>query len=369
MLLYDSTLHVPLIVSGDGVPKARVSRQVRHVDIVPTVLDLVGLPVPAGMDGQSLVPLWKAGAGDRPGDAPLSYAETRFGELHFGWAPLASGRDGQWKYVDAPGGELYDLRNDPRETDNRVEAQHDTAAGLSRALRQVGSTDAQPRPSADADAAERLRSLGYASGRNEIGNPGANPRTEIARYEAYVKTFNAGLEQLEGNDARGAEQTFRSLARQFPRAFEAHQYLARALASRRAYADAAAEYELALTLNATEPALYFDAARALAADRRFDRAFELVKEGRRRDPGSFYGPLAEGFVAAAAGDTDRAERAFDDALARNPGLAAAHFELGHLAESKNDRARAEAEYQKALDADPSMTPARLAVERLQSRNR
>jgi tetratricopeptide (TPR) repeat protein len=282
---------------------------------------------------------------------------------------LTSGRDGQWKYVDAPGGELYDLRNDPHEAENRVDTQRDTAAGLSRALEQVAASEAQPRPSADADAAERLRSLGYASGRNEIGSPGANPRTEIARYEAYVETFNAGLAQLEGNEARGAERTFRSLAQQFPRAFEAHQYLARALAARRAYADAAAEYDLALALNATEPALYFDAARAFAAAHRFDRAFELVTEGRRRDPGSFYGPLAEGFVAAAAGDADRAERAFGEAVARNQGLAVAHFELGRLAESKNDRPRAEAEYHKALDGDPSMTPARQAIERLQSRTR
>src|SRR5438132_447881 len=58
ILLYDATLHVPLIMAGAGVPAGvRVRRQVRHVDLVPTIAELLGVRVPASVDGVSLVPL------------------------------------------------------------------------------------------------------------------------------------------------------------------------------------------------------------------------------------------------------------------------------------------------------------------------
>ena len=73
-----------------------------------------------------------------------------------------------------------------------------------------------------------------------------------------MKAFNAGLADLELGRTRDAEARFRRLARDFPLAFEAHQYLARALAARGALAGAAAEFDLALALGPREPAVYFD---------------------------------------------------------------------------------------------------------------
>src|SRR2546430_427096 len=49
MLLYEATLHVPLVIAGPGVAAGSVVKaQVRHVDILPTVLDLVGVKAPVG---------------------------------------------------------------------------------------------------------------------------------------------------------------------------------------------------------------------------------------------------------------------------------------------------------------------------------
>ena len=57
--LYDPTIHVPLIVRAPGkfAPGARVGGMVRHIDIVPTLLDLLGLPPHEQADGRSLAPL------------------------------------------------------------------------------------------------------------------------------------------------------------------------------------------------------------------------------------------------------------------------------------------------------------------------
>jgi choline-sulfatase len=418
ILLYDSTLHVPLIVQGPGVGAGvTVSRQVRHVDLLPTIAELVGVSSPGSIDGVSLVPLLRGSDGRRiasgsasdghqvaiasasgeyqvptggaPGDrqvdgaaksateAPASYAESRFGELHFGWTAIHSLRDGSWKYIDGPDPELYQLTADPGERDNRRTTRADTASGMGRVLQALASRDqAPPTGAASSDVAERLRSLGYVSGRVELGaagraggaggagGAGADPKREIVRYEAYVKAFNDSLAALETGRAHEAEIGFRRLAREFPLAFEPHQYLARALGARHATADAIAELDLAIQLSPREAVLYFDAARTLADGGQFDRAFVRIADGRRLEPASFYGALTEGLVARAAGQADRAARAFRDAIQMNPTLAVAHLELGQLAESRGDRDAARREYQLALDGDATLDSARRALERV-----
>ena len=387
ILLYDSTLHVPLIVQGAGVGEGiRVERQVRHVDLLPTVAELAGVSVPPSVDGVSLAPLIRrrgpsgvragsesarSGVGPRAenaSEAPASYAESRFGELHFGWSPIRSLRDGTWKYIDSPDPELYELTGDRAERENRRAARAETAAGMAGVLRDLASRDRSlPATAARTDAAERLRALGYVAGRVELADArgaSADPKREIARYEAYVSAFNSGLAALETGRAADAEAIFRRLAREHPRAFEAHQYLARALMARHATADAVAELDVAIELGPREPVLYFDSARALADGGQFDRAFARVAEGRRLDPTSFYGAVAEGLVARAAGDADRAARAFRDAVQMNPNLGVAHFELGRIAESRGDRDLARREYQLALDGDPALAPARRALDQL-----
>jgi len=426
LLLYDATLHVPLIVQGAGLAEGvSVRRQVRHVDLVPTIAELAGVRIPGSVDGVSLAPLLRArgqtgvgpgsdrgqtgvGVGSDRGQtgvrlgsdrgqtgvrlgsdwgqtgvrpqsdpaaaaaggasgAPPSYAESRFGELHFGWSPIYSLRDGTWKYIDGPDPELFRLSDDRAERDNRRSARPDTASGMATVLRDLAAR-AQAAPgteTARTDAAERLRALGYVSGRVELGGAGesrGDPKREIARYEAYVAAFNGAIAALDTGRAGDAESAFRRLAREFPRAFEPHQYLARALAARHATADAVAEFDAAISLSPREPVLYFDAARALADGGQFDRAFARVAEGRRLDPSSFYGALAEGLVARAAGDVDRAERAFRDAVQMNPTLAVAHLELGRIAEARGDRSQARREYQLALDGDATLDAARRALD-------
>src|SRR5262249_23303758 len=136
------------------------------------------------------------------------------------------------------------------------------------------ATTPQTGAAAGADVAERLRSLGYVSGRVEIGagRPGGagrtggagneagqgDPKRGVARYEAYVTAVDQSLAALEGGRAHDAEIGFRSLARDFPRAFEPHQYLARALAARHATGAAVAELDLAIQLSPREAVLRFD---------------------------------------------------------------------------------------------------------------
>ena len=120
IFLYDTTTHVPLIVKlpSEQVKGREVGAQVRTIDILPTILDVVGAKAPARLDGESLRPYF---AGTE------TAGRTAFGEtdypLRFGWAPLRSVRDSGMKFIEAPRPELYDLHSDPKELHNNYAPQ------------------------------------------------------------------------------------------------------------------------------------------------------------------------------------------------------------------------------------------------------
>src|SRR5262249_2858159 len=141
LFIYDTTLRVPLVLSGTPIasratgPQARIINEpVSLVDVLPTILDLAGLPK-AQSDGESLVPAFTNGPGS-PGDPHRSggalgarplYAESFAPFYDFGWSPLRSLRMIDVKYIAAPTPELYHVAHDPAETHNVI-AEHPDAA-------------------------------------------------------------------------------------------------------------------------------------------------------------------------------------------------------------------------------------------------
>ncbi|MER5458449.1 sulfatase [Micromonospora sp. NPDC002389] len=121
-LLHDATQHVPMIFSGPGVPTGReFHEQVRLVDIMPTVLDLLGLPA-TPTDGESMVSFFR----DLTGTSRPAYSETYFPQEkreaseYRELRALASVRtDGRsktiWQPVEGGAVDWYDLTTDPDE--------------------------------------------------------------------------------------------------------------------------------------------------------------------------------------------------------------------------------------------------------------
>ena len=367
IFLYDATLRVPLIMSGPMIRAGqRVQQQVRHVDILPTVADWVGAQVPPGVDGTSLKPLVEGHT-----DVTLpSYSESLFGQLHFGWSDLHAVRDGRWKFVQAPAAELYDVRADPGERSNLFDRQSDTAAKMGRIIHDVNEASAKDRPASgtavDSVTAARLKSLGYVSGRIELGAAaGADPKTEIARYVDYVQQFTRGVDALQAGQQREAERVFERLVRMFPESYEVHQYLGRTRAAGGRHDAALREFETARRLSPGSALVAFDAAKSLAAKRDFAAALALVTEGLTLEPDTFYGYVTKGQVLRAAGQRAEAQTAFEKALILSPGLAIAEYELGALAEGAGDPAAAASHYQRALTSDAGMVEARAALSRVE----
>lgn len=178
--LYDSTMRVPLIFSWPGQIEAGHSNApVQLIDIAPTILDLLGLAPLEGIDGRSL----RAGLGGNEMAVHPARMETWLPWTYYGWAPLNAWLDGDWKFIDAPAAELYNLREDAHEARNRMDVDPVVADRLGVALSQsTRSTVRVAATTMDENAMQRLRSLGYVG----VGAPVEAPSGKLADPKAQI---------------------------------------------------------------------------------------------------------------------------------------------------------------------------------------
>jgi len=159
IFLYDSTTHVPLIVKLPAKASAGtvVDAQVRTIDLLPTALDLLKIPLPSTLNGESLKTYFaKTGEQGR-----TAYGETDY-PLRFGWAPLRSVRENGLKFIQAPKPELYDLRADPKELTNKYDAQNPNVTKMESLLAALGEkSSAKTEASASSQNSDKLKALGY----------------------------------------------------------------------------------------------------------------------------------------------------------------------------------------------------------------
>ncbi len=304
LFVYDTTLRVPLILRGTGVPVGRrVKGAVGLVDLAATVADLAGS---AGLPGSSLRSQWSAAP--RP-LGPL-YAETLAPQLDFGWSDLRAWREGRYKLIRAPKPELFDVAADPGETINLIAREPARAAQMAAALEAVLEGEVASPRAVDPETAERLRSLGYAQGPGGSGS-GADPkdRTTVARRIAQAVGPFEGPEDVA--------RTYRAIA----------------------------------GLDPGNPLVNFRLADALLRAGHSHEAipfFARVVDGGPRSADPFVG-LATAY--AQEGRLDEAKQVLERALVVDPASGQARYNLGEIARSRGDDVVARKMYEAAL-ADP-----------------
>jgi arylsulfatase A-like enzyme/Tfp pilus assembly protein PilF len=190
VFLYDETIRVPLVIRLPRVSSKRVESRVELVDVLPTLLQAVGVDVPAEVQGQSLLGIMKAGAAgngeaDASRDRP-AYAETDYPHVAFGWSAERSLRTGKYLYIQAPRQELYDETADPDALHNLSGTSTAVSSTLSdqvNAFRAKTSNAREaPKAAVDPTAPEKLAALGYISGSPaKAGTTGqeADPKDKI----------------------------------------------------------------------------------------------------------------------------------------------------------------------------------------------
>jgi arylsulfatase A-like enzyme/Tfp pilus assembly protein PilF len=397
LFAYESTLRIPLIVAqlgGDrpawttasaqapAAPPHVVADPVRHIDIVPTVLDVLQLPAAADLPGASLIQPPRA-----PPDAGrVSYFEALTASLNRGWAPLRGVVVGRDKYIDLPLPELYDLGADPGERDNLAGRSAARRTALEQALDRFARGAADSRQVRDPEATERLRALGYVTG-------SASPKASYTeaddpkRLVELDQAIHLAVDLYQRGRARDAMPIYEGILAAHPKMEVAYAHLAmlqwdigdpsaavstlrRALAA--GIDSQAIRTKLGIYLaesgNVAEavPLLRasvsgefpdLDALNALgislARSARTDEAVATFRRILEFSPSDAMALENLGSIALERGALTEARDYFTRALASDPASAQAHNGLGVVAMKSGDRRAAIDHWQRSVARDPS----------------
>jgi arylsulfatase A-like enzyme/Flp pilus assembly protein TadD len=327
LFAYDATLRVPLVWWAPGaIRPAVVASPARLVDVVPTILDLIGA-APGTFDGRSLRPFV---AGERPFDDPASYFEALNANLTRNWAPLRGIVRDRLKLVDLPIPELYDLAADPGEQKNLYASQRDRARDLEARLDRLA---AGARPSAspavvDADAEARLRSLGYV-----VGATARPPRAYTAADDPKrLVGLNTMLDDAAAAWARGdaasAVATLRSAIERRPDLTLAYDRLAFVLRGAGRLDEAVAVLDSAARSGHADRSVLRSLGSALRDTGNVARSIAVLEPLVREDPSDLQSLDALGQALTRAGRVADAEAMFKRVLTASPSSATTWNNLG-----------------------------------------
>jgi arylsulfatase A-like enzyme/Flp pilus assembly protein TadD len=361
IFVYDTTLRVPLLMSGPGIRAGvRVTDPATLADVAPTVLRSLGGSM-KDVDGIDLAPALRGAALPRR----EIYAESFAPLVEFGWAPLRAVRSGPWKFIAAPKPELYDIETDAREETNVAAAQESVARQLDQRAGhysdpELGASSAgAPSP----EAAERLRALGYSSGFEIRGpqsqvsaRPDPKDRRELAARIALVTsgelTGAALVSALEG------------IVREDPRNGQAYLRLGFAQLELGDCAHAERAFHAAAAAGLPGADLHVGLATCLGRRGDLAGAARALGEARRLEPDNPTITANVGILQAARGDLKGAIQSLTSALSTDPDLHEARFNLALAYAKAGRRAEATAIARALLARLPSAAPQRSEVERL-----
>ena len=364
VFIYESTVRVPLIVRYPRkLPAGKVYEgPVRIVDIMPTILGLVGA-APSDSQGTDL---GAAFAGSQPRPTSPQYSESLHPELEYGMAPLYGVRVGDWTYIRAPRPELYNRAEDPDETQNLLEA---SPAGSGAAARGSANAEAMKldqqltrlleelerlalAPKAkpiDEETANMLRALGYiAETEAKQGLQGMDPKDGL---QIYAQIQNARQLRHEG-DYAACTRLLEPLLKTMPKNVSALNTAA--LCETKIGNSKAAEQYYLRSL-AAEPRQHFalvQLGRLQLGERQMDRAHTSFQKALEVVPGSVEAMSLLGYLNLINGSPEDARAWFDRAIEEDPGYAQSHIGYGDLYAAEQRYQEAKESYARAVELEP-----------------
>jgi arylsulfatase A-like enzyme/tetratricopeptide (TPR) repeat protein len=324
LLIYDGTLRIPLLMSMPGrITPQILDDSVGLIDIAPTVCELLDLSGPGEMDGRSVVP---AIDGEDMGDAPF-FAEGEYSRRSFSWSRLRSFVMGDWKLIDSPNPELFNLSVDYGETNNLAGAEPERVEAMREAMRSYLASktvrDAVAlNASGEADAA--LAALGYVAGKSgsidDDPDDLKEPRDMVAIFKGMIRADS----MLKRKEAKEALPLIQWMVEQSPESSEIYGLLGNCHFQLKQYERSRVNYELALEGKADNP-------------HHLTRLGNCYKKQRN-------------YV--------KAEECYRAVLALDPQFGAAHSRLGWILATRQEWSEALDHFTRCVELDPNSVNAR-----------
>jgi arylsulfatase A-like enzyme/tetratricopeptide (TPR) repeat protein len=355
MFIYDSTTHVPLLMSHPSLPESRrVEDVIGLVDIAPTVMDIMGVNYGDGFDGRSFLSVMLSE--DANFEALPAYSESMFPWHGFGWSDLRALRGEDWRYVRAPRPELYDLEEDPGEardlSDDEPALLQMRAAELSAMLpeREV-ETFTRDGGGMDAEVESALSALGY-TGADLSGDPGgelADPKDKLGDAK---RLHDAEAAIAYGRDAE-AEAIYRELVEDNPRSVDARNPLADLLTRMEKFSEALAVQREIIQLP-TAKSVNFIAMAQLEKRLGVGDIAESLSMAKACDPRDPMPWVAEGELLHWPSDPVAAMACYQRAIEIDERCAKAWIGVCEVESSRRKVPEAQAAARRAVECDPSL---------------
>jgi arylsulfatase A-like enzyme/Tfp pilus assembly protein PilF len=355
LFVYDSTMRVPLVLKAPAVaPGTRVERQVRSVDVAPTILELSGVSSEQKIDGVSLL----GQLGPEPEETLAAYGET-FGTFYqFNWSELRFLRKDGFKFIEAPRPELYDLRADPGETNNLwTENPSDVGKRLRRELDRAVKAERQDAAEpVDEETRRRLESLGYVAS-TQKKSPGRlpDPKDRVQIFERTQELLTPGVpaeEQIAG---------FREILVLEPENVMARKRIAGLLAERGRLEEAVAEYQGLMRIAELDTKDWENLISALLLLNRTEEALVLTGEALSEFPWQSELQVLNGEALEKAGRIEEARSAYTKAIELRPEVSENYWRRGTVARKLGDTQGAERDFRESLAREETFDAGRLAL--------
>ena len=349
IFVYDSTLRVPWIMAGVGIPAGRtVSTVARGIDVAPTLLDYAGLKTRGVVEGRSLRPA----ADGKTLDDAAAYAESLHAQLQYGWAPLHALRTDRFKLIHAPRAELYDLKADGAETHDRAAQEAPRVEALRRELQRVMATTIPSASQAiDAETAERLGALGYLGGGGASRATAATGRDPKDGIGLATRLGRNGMSVARSEPLKAIRELTALLAED--------PGMLVVLRTRAVAYETAGQYEAAIrdlraleklgALSAEDSVVLGDSLRMAGKPK---EAVEVLERTARKNPKFTQPWLSLAAVFVMQNRMPDAVAAYEKILAITPDHSEALRGLGDLALMKGDVEEAAKRYARIVDSDP-----------------
>jgi arylsulfatase A-like enzyme/tetratricopeptide (TPR) repeat protein len=347
---YESTLRVPWILWARGLRAQVFSDTVRQIDVMPTVLDLLSVPPPERIAGQSLRPYL---TGEMRYQAPPSYFEALNANLTEDWAPLTGIVQEGHKLIRLPIPELYDLARDPKEKDNLYQEK----TGLSRRLEETldGFSAGSAPVSAtapDAETVAKLRALGYLTVPVEKRKGAYTEADDPKKLIDVSNEYEQAIELLGEGRAQESIAVYEDIVRRQPRSSHAYQGLANALHQTGRPREAVAVLEEAVQKGLSNVPILGMLGAYLLDVSELPKAVGVLEALVQSEPEYAEGHNYLGIAYGRLGRFDDSRRELERVLELDPSSASAYNNLGSNALAQGRLEEAIGYLTKALSFDP-----------------
>ncbi|HEX3107667.1 MAG TPA: sulfatase-like hydrolase/transferase, partial [Thermoanaerobaculia bacterium] len=341
LLVYEATLHVPMLLAAPDADPHEVKTPISSIDIAPTLAQLAGLKLNRA-DGVVLPLKGEPEAKDL-------YAESQY-PTTFGWSALSAIRRGASKLISNR--ELYDLERDPNEKSNILPNDRRTFRALDTAMLEIRKSEAAPstQTTVDEETRRKLASLGY------VAPSGAAPEGQHPDPVAMTPLFRQFEEAtwaLNGGRPKDAIAAFTKLVSADPRNPVFRESLGRGLRQVGDNEAAVRLYRESVAIAPNNADAWYNLAVSLQDAGHRDEAGIAIREAIRRDDKRPEVHNALGVALMVEGNAAGAEEEFRRTIALDPRNARAWNNLGNVLRATNRLDEARAAYAQSSNLAPN----------------